>query len=142
VTFSNITKTILLYKIKSYTQQSFINDLFCHCIQTAGFLESDFEIYKTNKWINGKVVVPVEVCTLYTGVTGIERLAGTIEDRIAPNLLDFPMVMEKVTGFVHLDDTIHEKKKGKLLSGGTDSVVLAKVLQFAMLRDKEKRRQA
>lgn len=132
VGFSVISKIILNNAVRNYQQLDYM-ELLSDNIR----VEPNFQWDESNfsRMIHGKRPVFPKFIEYYQSKEGLEALAEAVEV-LLDSIVDAPRLLKELETAVRCDGTISIQKREELLSG-TDSEVIAKVLQFAIIRPEQ-----
>ena len=132
VGFSVISKIILNNAVRNYQQLDYM-ELLSDNIR----VEPNFQWDESNfsRMIHGKRPVFPKFIEYYQSKEGLEALAEAVEV-LLDSIVDVPRLLRELETAVRCDGTISIQKREDLLSG-TDAEVIAKVLQFAIIRPEQ-----
>lgn len=130
VSFAAIAKLILNNAVRGYQDRDFMAFL-CDAIP----VDRDFQWDAGNfsRMVHGKRQIFPMVSAYYQSPNGLEELIGAVEDSLLSDIADVPRLMRELETVVRCDGTVSMAKREELLSG-SDAEVIAKVLQFSMIR--------
>ena len=130
VDFGTIAQIILGNAVRGYQDRDFMA-LLCDSIP----VEQDFQWDAGNfsRMVHGKRQVFPKVSAYYQTREGLEELTTAVEELLLGEIADVPHLLRELEAVVRCDGTISMAKRERLLSG-TDAEVIAKVLQFAIIR--------
>lgn len=132
VGFSVISKIILNNAVRNYQQLDYM-ELLSDNIR----VEPNFQWDESNfsRMIHGKRPVFPKFIEYYQSKKGLEALTEAVEV-LLDSIVDVPRLLKELETAVRCDGTISIQKREELLSG-TDAEVIAKVLQFAIIRPEQ-----
>lgn len=133
VEFWTISQIILHNFVRNYQIRDYM-ELLCNNIP----VESDYQWDESNfsRMIHGKRPVFPKFIEYYQSEEGLEALTNDAVV-LLDSIVDVPLLLRELEAAVRCDGTISMKKREELLSG-TDEEVIAKVLQFAIIRPEQK----
>lgn len=133
VSFSAVAQIILSNTIREYGDRDFMAFL-CDGIP----VEPDYlwDTGNFSRMVHGKRQIFPKVSEYYHSQRGFEELLYAVEDALIHNITDVPKLLSELERLVRSDGTISTEKREELLEG-EDAEVIAKVLQFSIIRQEQ-----